>query len=920
MEGAPEAEVRRPTYSRLKLTTESCSVLSEEIYRHKFNLCLSPATCEHKSQKSIDCKPNCRYCRDIEPNVTINLKKYKTICRSGIDEVTCKTTHCIYLITCGDCGLKYVGRTKQTCHKRWYQHLRNMKLWQNQNIADLDKVKQPLYVHFKPDDQGNCCNVDNVRFNVLKTLPTNFNEKDMSITEKFYQRLLGTCIPFGLNVEVSDFGNVLDKIKSDKYRPQPYFNLIERRRKKKHGKKRNRNKQNNYDTWILNSPQNAHKLVRYRQPNQESNVFEILNYKNKLERKKRKDKPKIVIPFIHNCFDNLPILRNIKKFFERFYSIKFNSRYSYLPTLGQHIFNFNTIPRKANGGILYELLTITNCCDMIDAKYKKFGHVLTCDGGLIDDYWKNLLNFGSKFRPSYDNKSEIINEFINKFCLDNEKLLIETMTDKSEFEFEIRQILTKLINQEFIDKFINYRIPTQDSIKKLQERYVLSPVDKAANNIAITCKYYYAKLLAKTLGIEIIDGRIVATGNASFESVNMSVDDVKLLQTQIYQKLKIHPPSPDKSRLSNLYLTHKIHKLPKEKNREIITSVRAYTREADDLLKKILGSIFNHFLNKARVGERYHHQSNKKTPYIKSTLEAIKKIKKFPKNLTFIKSFDAVGFYTNCTYPEILDAVKFMLEYCIPKDKPFVTLKRDKTEYVDDKCQTNKWTLSEILEATKLFLYSNYIETCGYIFKMNIGTPQGSKSSPALANILCSIHEFKFFHLNKLFPIIPYLRYQDDILTADYPDFVSLAKQIYPICITFEDDPQETGDKCTFLDLSIYLRNGQAMMRSFDKRDLFDFKCIKLVHARSTIPAKIQKGVIFSEALRMCRVHTELEPCISALFKLFEAAKQNENRVNEIGILHKIYRDYTFEITKFNTSLESFQNALNTYRNLLRNQ
>jgi len=105
------------------------------------------------------------------------------------------------------------------------------------------------------------------------------------------------------------------------------------------------------------------------------------------------------------------------------------------------------------------------------------------------------------------------------------------------------------------------------------------------------------------------------------------------------------------------------------------------------------------------------------------------------------------------------------------------------------------------------------------------------------------------------------------------------------------------------------------MMRSFDKRDLFDFKCIKLVHARSTVPIKIQKGVIFSEALRMCRVHSELEPCISALDKLFEAAKLNENRVNEVGILHKIYRNYTFEITKFNISLESFYNALVNHRN-----
>ena len=38
-------------------------------------------------------------------------------------------------------------------------------------------------------------------------------------------------------------------------------------------------------------------------------------------------------------------------------------------------------------------------------------------------------------------------------------------------------------------------------LQKLHDRYVFVPTDKASNNIAVICKYYYIKVLLKEIGL-----------------------------------------------------------------------------------------------------------------------------------------------------------------------------------------------------------------------------------------------------------------------------------------------------------------------------------------------------------------------------------------------------------------------------------
>ena len=50
-------------------------------------------------------------------------------------------------------------------------------------------------------------------------------------------------------------------------------------------------------------------------------------------------------------------------------------------------------------------------------------------------------------------------------------------------------------------------------LNELHEKYVLVPIDRAANNIAIICKKYYINVILKE--IEILDA-----GNETYEEIN----------------------------------------------------------------------------------------------------------------------------------------------------------------------------------------------------------------------------------------------------------------------------------------------------------------------------------------------------------------------------------------------------------------
>ena len=94
----------------------------------------------------------------------------------------------------------------------------------------------------------------------------------------------------------------------------------------------------------------------------------------------------------------------------------------------------------------------------------------------------------------------------------------------------------------------------QNAVHELHEKYVLVPIDKAANNIAIICKKYYVTVNWKEIGI-------LETANETCEKINKN--QIKIIQNNLEYntRLTLSNESKEKS-LPIMYSIPKLNKSP----------------------------------------------------------------------------------------------------------------------------------------------------------------------------------------------------------------------------------------------------------------------------------------------------------------------------------------------------------------------
>ena len=140
----------------------------------------------------------------------------------------------------------------------------------------------------------------------------------------------------------------------------------------------------------------------------------------------------------------------------------------------------------------------------------------------------------------------------------------------------------KVFSRNFVSKLMacshrcSYRLPTlsdfrsRTELDRLKRSYVVTVVDKAANNFAFTCKKFYFLKLSSELGMDN-----VASGNDTYVHC---LDSEAQLVTQIGRDLARFRIVPDESeeKLALLYQTPKFHKNP-PKMRYLAGNVKTVT-------------------------------------------------------------------------------------------------------------------------------------------------------------------------------------------------------------------------------------------------------------------------------------------------------------------------------------------------------
>ena len=182
---------------------------------------------EYSTLPTIEsCGKNCLCCsalnRDPILVSTVTRKRFSVVSQQS--SLSCDSTGLVYLITCAECDVQYVGQTSRSLKARFREH-RNSVL-KNENSF--------LYKHFTHAAHS----VADLKIQIVETVIANTQNLRSQLLEKEdnWLKVLNTSFPYGLNDSVRGFGLISSNLDPCLSNKQPYFTMPLWRPFRPHGK------------------------------------------------------------------------------------------------------------------------------------------------------------------------------------------------------------------------------------------------------------------------------------------------------------------------------------------------------------------------------------------------------------------------------------------------------------------------------------------------------------------------------------------------------------------------------------------------------------------------------------------------------------------------------------------------------------
>ena len=544
--------------------------------------------------------------------------------------------------------------------------------------------------------------------------------------------------------------------------------------------------------------------------------------------------------------------------------------YQLTDTIRSKLFNYKDFVQSIDVDAFLADSSILPCdCEHSPFVNDHHGHVLSGDLNIIPDpKLRSLLAKGPKYPEplpfSCDRSKEEILVGLDA-CIDSWSCKVGV--DKTAF-LDWRNCIAERIDSRILSLDTSKRKTRYHSILKssstssclslLQSKYVMVPIDKAANNIAFVCKRFYATVLMEELGLS-------AESSSTYTRIhNQTPDDiVSLHQAQLKDKFNIEIDD-DMKTLPDIYWIPKLHKNP-AKFRFIIASKCCTTKT----VSKNLSSIFT--LIQKQIETYYakaHFYSGIKSYWIINNrdhvLRAVKKSRE-RKSAKCVSSFDFSTLYTKIPHDKLVDVLNEIIDFVFRGGtrKKIAVNRSGRANWSQDGDRPSYVYTKELLRQSVEFLISNsYFKLGSKLFRQDIGIPMGSDPAPAFANLFLFHYESLWLKsmrknnniLARKFGQV--FRYIDDLLALnDGKSFEQYHHEIYPpeLQLTKENIDDTSTD---FLDMHIEIKDGVFTTRLYDKRDHFGFDITRLPYRDSNIPARMFYSSIAAECLRICRATT----------------------------------------------------------------
>ena len=857
------------------------------------------------------CKiPQCKTCKF--GYLDMDTAFHSNICNSTWhieEDVSCLSRNIIYLITCNHpgCKMKYIGYTTDHLNKRFSHH---------RNHITAGTEGHLMLEHFTKHHR-----VSNMK---IKPIEICKDPKILRDRERYWIRELNTLYPYGLNdrYDQDDLHDAYVHVTSGYPNAKSiyeYFNKVKSRRSNNTSGTQTLNPSNNdgnrdnevdcgslLNEIVRNNPpesiirnlrtslfelskKNIEKmfLYCYTSANIESSATPFLTlvvkdmcmYRlNSMVSIKEDDisKQYLVVRFVNKLVEQVklkdimkseasinafPVNRNINGFREPCVSYKYSN------TIRSKVINYKQAMDEEESHP-----ATCNCTNydntFIDGHHK---HVFTGNLAIVgNNALKKLLGKGLNFRePQPPNKTIAYESIVS--ALDSYIYNMSTALNKSVQNFQEWKVVILHEVKKRLDTMRSYRynkVLSSNSVeevalKNLQKDFVFVPVDKAGNNIAIICKYYYLSQLNKEIS------------SANFTEVNTSIDDILENHKQFLNKFSIEV-NDKHNKLPFLYFTAKMHKNPIS-SRFITSSKFSSLSELSEKVGVCLKVLLKCTKNYSKFDSKYKRYM--KNYFIidnnSDVIKCLSKCNKLKNKHKSISTYDFKTLYTSIPHGLLKDKMKSFVERIFKRKGKKCIVPNKKSAYFTNKSHKKGFTVKELIDCINFVIDNSYVVFKGKVYRQVIGIPMGTNCAPHLANIFLHTYEVDFIDklnaegksrvsslLNNIF------RYQDDCLVLnDCKQFSRYCNSIYPNEMVLENT-NVSRIESNYLDLCITLNNGNFAHKSYDKREDYNFEVIRYPDLSGNIPYNPAYGVFVSQCKRFAEVNSSLESFINDISTL----------------------------------------------------
>ena len=899
---------------------------------------------------------------------TVTNRIYECVVPSGSTYINCHSTNVVYLITCSNCSLQYVGETINKLNERFNKH---DSAFSNNKTTAFCVI---LTNHF---NSGKCKGAK-YTVNILEKLDgsgrTERRAMDPESTayrkqrEIYWMLKLRTVYPYGLNDRIGDEYKSHDThiIVGKRFPPLKRTFPRENRgslRKGNHSLTPNMfydNLQNMFHRDIKKVPnfirtsltnmkksslRSIHEKLNMELNNKPSD-FDFTQYyllaldiiETKLYTKppsiKKKPAPENVCTIF---FDNKGIeLINLPRILHDKSLQQFLPSNDVFPipmvtyklpdSISSTIFNYQQFVSKLD---LDNLLRDPNYlpCDCANSPYrdKHHGHIVTGDLRIIkNNKLRKVFSKGPKYRENQPINFETSKDYILTGlddCLDNwcnrngvNKTIYSEWYHNITKAIEKRiQELKKNIKHHSVSDNLSTKEMTS-ALKNLHDKFVICPIDKAAGNVAVICKKFYAIILMKELGL--IDNTLSSTyvtvnEKTAEEIINKNVSDLK-------RKFNINKVDKDHLRLPQMHWIPKLHKSP-IKARFIVASPKCSVKS----LSKDVTSVFKLFYKQIEaynLKSRYFSGVN--TFWVvqnnKPLAQSIDKLNKRNKARS-ITTFDFSTLYTKIPHSKLVSVLHSLIDFCFNGgDKKYIGINRYGARWVKDPNKYPAYFDKKMIKEAVSYLLDNCFFTVGNkLFKQIIGIPMGSDPAPFFANLFLYFYERKFMlnlqkkDLHRARKYGNVFRFIDDLSAInDSNEFENNHKQIYPEELLLNKE-NTSNSQASFLDIDVTINNNKFVTSLYDKRNAFPFSIVKMPHKCSNIPSNIFYAAIGAEILRIARACSDSNGfSISVKPLVNRMLKQGANMNKIINVLKRFFNKHKTDFSYISQSSAAFINVV----------